>query len=360
MALAPLGAQVRPYRDYLTPALHRRFNKASRYTLLLCYAIACWMGEWDSLLWLWFPLGYTGIRTLLLFLPALFIYVLRVAQWHVGHRHTLTRAQSFQKYFFRKETVLTTLFYISSAWIFGQVYIWSRTEKSKLAYTDAGRAHERVKLNERPLYFQYLLIALAIAQSALHLSRDYDTIDVQAMKPRADCQDAAPGAPPTRMPNPRRVLIKSFRSMLTTSASLTLFVAVAGSAVYFVGIRQLIWDYYYSFQRYFTSLSKTSRPTGIAPAAPLFAMFVVEGTLLALMWQFVNKAFDLYIAQEPLKHGVPITSDSKDPNGTLLNGLKSKKEAVKVRSGSRIRFSSTNTYPGDRFLGTSPHHRRIP
>jgi nucleoporin NDC1 len=360
MALAPLGAQVRPYRDYLTPALHRRFNKASRYTLLLCYAIACWMGEWDSLLWLWFPLGPTGIRTLLLFIPALTVYVLRVAQWHVGHRHTLTRAHSFQKYFFRKETAITAAFYLFSAWLFNQVYMWSRTEKSKLAYTDAGRAHERLKLNERPLYLQYLFFALAVAQSVLHLSRDYDNIDVQAMKPRVDCQDAAPGAPPTRMPNPRHVLLRSFRSMLTTSASLTLSVAVTGSVVYFVGMRQFLWDYYYSFHRNFTSLSKTSRPTGLAPAAPLFAMFVVEGTLLVLLWQFVNKAFDLYIAQEPLKHGVPITNDSKDPNGTLLNGLKSKKEAVKVCSGSLKSCSSANTYPGDRFLGTSPHHRRLP
>lgn len=48
MALAQLGTQVRPYRDYLTPALHRRFNRASKYTLLLCYAIACWMGEWAN------------------------------------------------------------------------------------------------------------------------------------------------------------------------------------------------------------------------------------------------------------------------------------------------------------------------
>lgn len=48
MASAPLAAPVRPYRDYLTPALHRRFNKASLYTLLLCYAIAAFMGPWDS------------------------------------------------------------------------------------------------------------------------------------------------------------------------------------------------------------------------------------------------------------------------------------------------------------------------
>jgi nucleoporin NDC1 len=39
---------VRPYRDFLTPALHRRFTKASRYTLLICYLIACFMGEWDN------------------------------------------------------------------------------------------------------------------------------------------------------------------------------------------------------------------------------------------------------------------------------------------------------------------------
>jgi nucleoporin NDC1 len=58
--------------------------------------------------------------------------------------------------------------------------------------------------------------------------------------------------------------------------------------------------------------------------------FLVEGTLLVALWQFVNTAFDLYIAQEPLKSNQPITSESKDPNGTLLNGLKSKKEAVKV------------------------------
>jgi nucleoporin NDC1 len=48
MASAPLGVQVRPYRDYLTPALHSRFTKASRYTLLLCYLTALFMGEWDN------------------------------------------------------------------------------------------------------------------------------------------------------------------------------------------------------------------------------------------------------------------------------------------------------------------------
>ncbi|KAF1849599.1 uncharacterized protein K460DRAFT_372072 [Cucurbitaria berberidis CBS 394.84] len=330
MAIVPLGAQVRPYRDYLTPALHRRFNKASRYTLILCYAIACWMGEWDSLLWSWFPIGPTGIRALLIFLPALIIYVLRVAQWHVGRRQTQTPAETFNKYFLRKSTLLTLVFYAFSAWLYSEVYMWSRTGKDKLALTEYGRAHERLKLNERPLYLHFLFFLLAVAQSGIHLWKDYDKIEVSAMKPKKEREDASAAAPPRRAPKPRQVLALQFLAMAKRSSILSLAITFGGFALYFAGPRYVIWDYYYSFSKYFVSLSKTSKPTGLAPFIPLCSMFAVEGALLVLLWEFVNKAFDLYIAQEPLKNAQPITADSKDPNGTLLNGLKSRKEAVKA------------------------------
>jgi len=74
------------------------------------------------------------------------------------------------------------------------------------------------------------------------------------------------------------------------------------------------------------SLAKTSRPSSNPALAELWARFVVEGFLLLLLWQFINIAFDAYFAQEPLKKERPITDDSKDPNGSLLNGLKAKKE----------------------------------
>ncbi|CAO2658433.1 Nn.00g061560.m01.CDS01 [Neocucurbitaria sp. VM-36] len=330
MALVPLGVQVRPYRDYLTPALHRRFNKAGRYTLLLCYVIALWMGEWDNLLWLWFPIGPTGIRTLLLFLPALIIYVLRVAQWHVGRRQTQTQFETFKKYFLRKSTLLTLAFYAFSAWIYSEVYIWSRTSKDKLGLTEYGRAHERLKLNERPLYLRYLFFLLAVAQSGIHLWRDYDKIEVPAMKPKKEREDASAATPIRLAPKPRQVLATHLLAMAKRASILSFIVTAGGFVLYFVGPRYVIWDYYYSFSKYFVSLSKTSKPTGLAPFLPLCAMFAVEGALLVLLWEFVNKAFDLYIAQEPLKNAQPITADSKDPNGTLLNGLKSKKEAVKA------------------------------
>ena len=37
----------RPYRNFLTPALHRRFTHAALFTLILCYIEAIWMGEWS-------------------------------------------------------------------------------------------------------------------------------------------------------------------------------------------------------------------------------------------------------------------------------------------------------------------------
>ncbi|KAF1835081.1 hypothetical protein BDW02DRAFT_568368 [Decorospora gaudefroyi] len=330
MALAPLGTQVRPYRDYLTPALHRRFNKASRYTLLLCYMIACWMGEWDNLLWLWFPLGLTGIRTLLIFLSALSIYVLRVARWHVGRRQTHTRCQTFTTYFFRPATLVTVIAYIFSAMMFVETYIWSRGANDRLNFIEAGRMHERFRLNERPLYLRYLFYLLATAQAGVHLWKDYDRIDVPTTMPKKDCDDGTGSTPTTRAPKPRQVLIKSFKGMATQSSSLAAAVAMTGFALYFALARHLIWSYYYSFGRYLWSLSKTASPTGLAPFMPLCAMFLTEGTLLVVLWEFVNKTFDVYMAQEPLKNDQPITNDSKDPNGTLLNGLKSKKDAVKA------------------------------
>lgn len=172
---------------------------------------------------------------------------------------------------------------------------------------------------------------LAIAQSGVHLWRDYDKIDIPAMKPKQEREDVAAAVPTRRSPKPRHVLVKGFVAMITRSAILTATVGIGGSLLYFFGPRTYAWDYYYQFSRNLWSLSKTSKPTGLAPFLPLVAMFAVEGTLLVLLWEFVNKAFDLYIAQEPLKYDKPITNDSNDPNGTLLNGLKSKKDAVKVR-----------------------------
>jgi nucleoporin NDC1 len=215
--------------------------------------------------------------------------------------------------------------------MFVETYIWSRGTKDRLNFIEAGRMHERFRLNEWPLYLRYLFYLLAAAQSGVHLWKDYDKIEVQAMKPKKERGDATTAALARRAPKPRNVLIRQLKGIATQSSSLASIIALAGFGVYFIGTRNLIWSYYYSFGRYLWSLSKTSTPTGLAPFLPLCFMFITEGTLLVVLWEFVNKTFDVYIAQEPLKNDLPITNDSTDPNGSLLNGLKSKKDTVRVR-----------------------------
>jgi nucleoporin NDC1 len=43
-----------------------------------------------------------------------------------------------------------------------------------------------------------------------------------------------------------------------------------------------------------------------------------------------NLLFSSFLGQPPLKKGRPLTDEAKDPNGSLINGLKAKKELVKA------------------------------
>jgi len=44
----PPAPRIRPYKDFLTPALHRRFAMATATLFGLCYAEAVLIGEWNS------------------------------------------------------------------------------------------------------------------------------------------------------------------------------------------------------------------------------------------------------------------------------------------------------------------------
>jgi nucleoporin NDC1 len=56
----------------------------------------------------------------------------------------------------------------------------------------------------------------------------------------------------------------------------------------------------------------------------------VSGGFLVFLWQTTNLFFSTFISKEPLKRGQPLTADTKDPTGSLLDGLKAKKEVVKT------------------------------
>lgn len=134
----PQSPPARPYRDFLTPFLHRRFTSAALLTLGVCYVEAVLMGQWD-LFWSWFPFGKAGLRTLMLFISILAVYILRVAQLHIGARTTVSPLQTFRQQVFSFNTAQTLAWYSFSAWFFCEVYIWSAGVDAKLAMVDPGK-----------------------------------------------------------------------------------------------------------------------------------------------------------------------------------------------------------------------------
>ncbi|KAL1612243.1 hypothetical protein SLS60_000467 [Paraconiothyrium brasiliense] len=325
----PVQAPIRPYRDFVTPVLHKRFTNAAFYTACLCWLISVWQGTWTHYLWSWFLLGPVGVRALLLFVSALIVFIGRVAQYHIGERNTEAGWETFTKYAFTGKTLMTVASYILSAFLFGEIYIWTQPETKKLSYTDQGKNYERLRLNERPMFLRYMFAVLALVQSGVHLWCDYDKIVFPAIKVKAD--QNAPATIPE--PSPRQALVQKLSSLAQTAAIWSGAVSLVGALIYIIGFRYVIWPSYYSWARnvLMISLSKSRPlPNTLPPFAPLVGMFLVEGALLLFLWQCVNTTFDVFMLQPPLKNGNPITTDSKDPNGSLLKGLKAKKDTIKA------------------------------
>lgn len=92
-----------------------------------------------SLVLWWFPIGSTGIRTLLLFLSPLAIFVLRVAQLHFEAFNTKSPLETLTKRLVRLEVLQTFAWYLFSAWWFGEVYIWSASDGANLGWIAEGK-----------------------------------------------------------------------------------------------------------------------------------------------------------------------------------------------------------------------------
>lgn len=147
--------RTRPYKDFLTPALHRRFRTAAYVALFISYVIALLIGECSSCAQVsscseqatncnplglcLFPIGRTGIRTLLLSLSSLMIFVLRVAQFHVDARNTKSPFETFSMLLVRFSAIRTFTWYFLSAWWFSEIYFWSASDGANLGWILEGK-----------------------------------------------------------------------------------------------------------------------------------------------------------------------------------------------------------------------------
>ncbi|KAA6410386.1 MAG: nuclear envelope [Lasallia pustulata] len=320
--------RTRLYREFLTPALHRRFTTAAGLALLICYAEAVIIGEKSSFLWLWFPIGRAGIRTLLLFLCVLSVFVLRVAQLHIGVRNTASPFETFKQYLFRFNTIQTLAWYSFSGWWFSEVYMWSAPNSANLHWVAEGRSYERPRLNERPIYLRSFFFTLAVMQSMYHLYYDYDKVTLPVAKPKSDT--VADQQPPV-MVSPLTRMRAALLQLLQTVVQRSLPMIVVGPITYSLLIRRRAWSWTLFFAKLLWKLPKAAEPPRIPPYhISLLLRSISSCFLIIILWEASNAIFSAYVAQDPLKRGQPLTNYSPDPNGSLLNGLKSRKEAPKT------------------------------
>ncbi|KAJ5150739.1 uncharacterized protein N7500_010928 [Penicillium coprophilum] len=320
--------QTRPYRRILTSALHRRFVHASALSLLVSYITAIVVGEKSSFFWLWFPLGSCGVRTALLFISSLTIFVLRVSQMHIGSR-TATSSFGTLKSFTLLQIAQTFGWYLFSAWWFTQVYVWSSSLDSNLELVKRGRPHERPTLNERPIYLNSFHAFLACVQAVSHLYYDYDRIAVPIAERRLKTNDERTHPVPPTSKYLQRVLPQE----LGAGALRGLIVAAVSLVIYPIFFRRFAWSWSLYVAKLFWSFPRSAaEPQSFVPSIFPYFFFkaLVPGVMLVLTWQTANLFYSVFIGKEPLKRGQPLTTEAKDPNGSLLSGLKAKKEVVRT------------------------------
>ncbi|KZL77477.1 nuclear envelope protein (nucleoporin protein Ndc1-Nup) [Colletotrichum tofieldiae] len=321
--MAPATVRRAPYKDFLQPALQRRFSSTATILLGLSYVQAVLLSGWSSYFWSWFPIGPAGFRTIFLFTCGLSILVLRIAQYHVGVRASNSTFHAFTKFFFSIHTLEAFLFYSFSSALFSHVYLWALPESANLGWVTYYSGGERARVNERTLCFFCYMAISAVVQAIFHFYHDNDKLIIDVSRSEGGEVKVSGDASLNKV-------LGEVPAILIQSSVRCLSVAPVAGVVHMMFLRSFIWGWALFFLRPFYNIPRTNMLPPTQPwDLPLLFRCAVAGFLINVVWKTANHAFSTFMVKPPLKNGKPLTSESKDPNGSLLNGLKSKKDPVR-------------------------------
>ena len=191
------------------------------------------------------------------------------------------------------------------------------------------RPYERPHLNERPIYLRSIFYLLALMQTCIHLFYDYDRVFLPYEETHSE---TLANGRPRHLVSPMELLKVKLPQQAQASFLRCLSMTVLGPLIYSAFLRRIAWRWTLSFAEKIWTLPRSS---SIPPSIPpyhisLIFRSVISGYMLVMLWEISSLAFGLYTVQEPLKRGRPLTDFSRDPNGTLLIGLNSKRELPRV------------------------------
>jgi nucleoporin NDC1 len=199
-----------------------------------------------------------------------------------------------------------------------------------MGWIERGGLNVPDKLNERPIYLRAVCLMLAIFQSCFFLYVDLGALKISIGRHRPASksvkQDTHPKIPV------KQQLRENGVSLVIYCAAVSALTAIVGPFIYSMTVRQWLWRFHLAFAKLFWNLSRANaRAIGYPPCNPFMMLRSFGlGFLLLTLWMAASIAFSLFLDQDPLKKTVPLSTGSKDPNGTLLNGLRAKRDVVKT------------------------------
>ncbi|KAI1337387.1 nucleoporin protein Ndc1-Nup [Xylariaceae sp. FL0016] len=322
--MPPTVARRAPYKDFLQPALQRRFAANAAFLLAISYLESLTLSTWDSLIWSWFPVGLPGVRALAIFASILFVVILRIKYSHVGIRTSDSPSETIIRNLFPFSTLESIVTFAFSAWLYSQAYLYSMPENAGLAWITR-HSGDRPRLNEKALFYTTNMIILGLVQGVLHISLDHDRMLLGMVKPKRE------GAAETASPESRLTQLGKWAPVLISRAGmLSIAVGVVNYIFLYSLLRRSIYHWtIWLFRWGYPNLPRSNLPPSSAPwNGFMLVRSIWAGFLLSLLWSFGDMAFRLQLGAPPLKKNIPLTDESKDPNGSLLNGLKSKKSRI--------------------------------
>lgn len=293
----------------------------------LGYIYCIFMANWNSWLWSWFPVGPTGIRFFFMFFVSIAVLLLRISQYHVGVRTSDSALQTFLQYALKFQTAETLFIYVGSSFIFSQIYMWSQSHNAGLEWVTYFLS-DRARLNEKAIFFTTHFVLLGIYQALAHLYKDNDRLSIGV----ARVQDAKTHPVATIKSQKEegtvqwKRLVADIPRIIVAAINQSVVGIMLSMFIYPIFLRPLFWRVMLMFLRPIYNLPRTnmlpsSLPWSFGSLGRLFSV----SFMIMLLWTLTNAAFSIFLVKEPLKNGKPLTSESKDPNGCLLNGLKNKR-----------------------------------
>ncbi|KAK5948519.1 hypothetical protein OHC33_010415 [Knufia fluminis] len=328
----PVASKPRPYRRFLTSALHTRFVHVVGIALLWHLCVAGFASDWytsiPSFFWAFFPLGTAGVKALLFSLSSLSIFMLQIATLKIGKRCTPSNWTSIRTVLLSYSTYATVFWYMASAWWFCEVFVFTSPASTELGWITNGGYGAPDKLNERPIYLRLFFLLLGAMQAALHIYNDSSSLASPIKKP------TTPQDRPQETAVEDTVIVKMLGTgpgLIKQAGILSTVATIIGPFLYTAFFRRTLWSWHIWWAKVFANIARSGAdpPTGFYIGSIMGRAWIF-GAFLSVTWQLNILFFRTFMLREPTKDGRPLSTFSKDPNGTLLHGLNAKRELVKT------------------------------